>query len=258
MENEIIKIETLENGVQAVSARELYQFLGGAKSQFARWAKQNIANNNFAVEYEDYEGFDIVSNGNQCMDYALTLDFAKELCMLSQCEKGKQARQYFIECERQLKIMQQDSYMISDPVTRAQKWIKEEQERQRLAELTQQQAATLAAAAPKLEYHDRVLQASNGINIREVAADYGLSAIKLNRILCNLHIQYKRDGRYYLFSRYAGKNYVESKTDIYDNGQKTKTSMKWTQAGREFIFRQLHEIGINPVGYQDDDENEEI
>jgi len=253
MEKEIIKIETLENGVQAVSARELYQFLE-SKERFSKWFSK-VIDYGF-VENEDYAPYQMVhpQNGQELIDYVMTLDMAKEAAMVSKLPKGKQARQYFIECERQLKIMQQDSYMISDPVTRAQKWIKEEQERQRLAELTQQQAATLAAAAPKLEYHDRVLQASNGVNTREVAADYGLSAIKLNRILCGLHIQYKRDGRYYLYSRYIDKGYVESKTDTYDHDTKVKTSMKWTQEGREFIFRQLHEIGINPVGYDDDDE----
>jgi anti-repressor protein len=251
----LIKIEILENGVQAVSARELYQFLGGAKSQFARWSQKNITGNAFAIENEDYEGFDIMSNGNTCKDYVLTIDFAKKLSMLSRTERGEEARQYFLECERQLEIMQQDSYMIDDPVQRAQKWITEEQERQRLTALTQQQAATLAAAAPKLEYHDRVLQASsNSMNTREVAADYGMSAIRLNRILMDLDIQYKRGSRYYLYSKYAGKGYAESKTDTYDNGRKAKTSMKWTQAGREFIYMKLRGIGVSPVGYDDDDE----
>lgn len=249
---EIIKIETLENGAQAVSARELYKFLE-IKTAFKDWFPR-MCEYGFTDQVDFCSFLSESTGGRPAQDYVITIDMAKEICMIQRSEKGKQARQYFIECERQLQMMQQDSYMITDKVARAQKWIEEEQERQRLQALADQQAAEIEEAAPKLEYHDRVLQASSSsMNTREVAADYGMSAIRLNRILMDLHIQYKCDNRYYLYSRYSGKGYVESKTNLYDSGCKAKTSMKWTQAGREFIYNKLHKIGINPVGYVDDD-----
>lgn len=107
MNNELIKISTDNNGQQAVSAKELYAFLTNDKTQFSRWAKNNITENDYADEGMDYIVLDTTSKtskgGRPSQDYALTLDFAKELSMMSHCEKGKQARQYFISCEKQLK-----------------------------------------------------------------------------------------------------------------------------------------------------------
>lgn len=87
------------NGKRAVNARDLYLFLGYDKSQWARWYTTNIINNDFAEEGIDYQTFDIVSNGNATKEFALSIDFAKELSMLARNERGKQARKYFIACE---------------------------------------------------------------------------------------------------------------------------------------------------------------
>ena len=43
------------------------------------------------------------TNGVPLIEYALTVDIAKELSMLSKTEKGKEARKYFIKCEKKLK-----------------------------------------------------------------------------------------------------------------------------------------------------------
>jgi len=100
---ELIKVATDADGKQVVSARELYDFLGLNKAAFARWAKKNIEENSFAKESEDWEGFNIVLNGNESKDYALSLDFSKRLSMMARTEKGEEARNYFIECEKQTK-----------------------------------------------------------------------------------------------------------------------------------------------------------
>lgn len=88
------------NGQRAVNARDLYLFLGYDKSQWARWYTKNIINNDYAEEGVDYQTFDIVSNGNATKEFALSIDFAKELSMLARNERGKQARRYFISCEK--------------------------------------------------------------------------------------------------------------------------------------------------------------
>ena len=98
---ELIKI-TEKDGKKAVSAKELYDYLGYEKSQWSRWYAKNIFGNKFAIESEDYVTVDIKSNGNLTKDFALTIDFAKKLSMLSRTDNGEKARQYFIECEKQL------------------------------------------------------------------------------------------------------------------------------------------------------------
>lgn len=99
---ELIKVATDAQGNQVVSAKELHDFLGFDKSQWSRWAKKNIVDNLFAIENEDWVGFDIVSRGNKTKDYAISLDFSKRLSMMARTEKGEQARRYFIECEKKL------------------------------------------------------------------------------------------------------------------------------------------------------------
>lgn len=108
--NEIVKIRE-ENGKQAVSARELYQALGYDNTQFSRWAKKQIVANPYAVENEDWVGFDINVEGNIVLDYALTIDFAKKCCMLSKTVVGEKVRNYFIEVEKAAKQLSQTADM---------------------------------------------------------------------------------------------------------------------------------------------------
>lgn len=99
--NEPIKITTNEQGSNVVSARELYQYLGYESNKFSRWATSKIIKNEFAIENTDWQGLDINVHGNITKDYALSLDFSKRLSMMARTEKGEQARQYFLDCEKQ-------------------------------------------------------------------------------------------------------------------------------------------------------------
>ena len=98
---EIIKI-TEKDGQRAVNARELHAFLE-SKQEFANWIKGRIDKYGF-VENQDYEVFDkFIKNpqgGRPTIEYALSLDMAKELSMVENNEKGRMARKYFIECEK--------------------------------------------------------------------------------------------------------------------------------------------------------------
>lgn len=95
---ELIRIDRNEQGSEVVSARELYDFLG-TKTEFSKWC-----NRMFEYGFEEGKDYSLVKIGERYAhnktDYALTLDTAKEIAMLQRSEKGKQARQYFIECER--------------------------------------------------------------------------------------------------------------------------------------------------------------
>ncbi|MEI6865551.1 antA/AntB antirepressor family protein [Flavicella sp.] len=88
-----------KNGKQVVSAKELYEFLGYHSSQWKRWYTKNIIKDDFFEENADYQTLDIMSNGNPTKNFALSVEMAKELSMLSRTERGKEARRYFIEIE---------------------------------------------------------------------------------------------------------------------------------------------------------------
>lgn len=97
---DLIKVTTNEQGQKLVSARELYLGLGLDKSQWARWSKKNIEQNDFFTENKDWVGFDIVSSGNITKDFAISLEFAKHIAMMARTEKSHEYRNYFIECEK--------------------------------------------------------------------------------------------------------------------------------------------------------------
>lgn len=103
---ELIKVATDGQGSSVVSARELHCFLD-VKSRFNDWIKNRIIKYGF-VEDRDYVALtkNLVGGGIET-DYALTLDMAKELSMVERNEKGKQARQYFIQCEETLRQVAQ-------------------------------------------------------------------------------------------------------------------------------------------------------
>ena len=97
---ELIKI-TEQNGKKAVSARELHAFLESNR-QFTDWIKYRIQQYDF-IENIDYVSFSqICQNGGRSIEYALTVNMAKELSMVEGNAKGKQARQYFISCEQKV------------------------------------------------------------------------------------------------------------------------------------------------------------
>lgn len=96
-------VEVIEyDGKQAVNARGLHEKLGN-KKQFANWIQLRIEQYGF-VENQDYEVFNQKvknSNGGRSRkEYALSLDMAKELCMIENNEKGRTIRKYFIEVEK--------------------------------------------------------------------------------------------------------------------------------------------------------------
>ena len=102
--NELISVEIKDNGEYAVSAKELYRFLSDKPKHYKEWVKRNIVDSDFSAEGTDYEVLPTTGTtdkgGQTAQDYSLSIDFAKELCMMSRCERGKQARQYFISIEK--------------------------------------------------------------------------------------------------------------------------------------------------------------
>ena len=105
--NELIPLQpqTINgNAVEMVSARELHEFLGNG-DMFANWIKHRVEKYGF-VENQDFISFLVATKkpngGRPSQEYYITLDMAKELAMVENNDKGKQARKYFIECEKKL------------------------------------------------------------------------------------------------------------------------------------------------------------
>lgn len=132
--NDLIFIQNIKcdnEEVKACNARELHEKLE-INSKFADWIKNRISKYDF-IENKDFITVSkILETGGKSIEYFISIDMAKELCMVENNEKGREIRRYFIECEKTLKKNLQerflDSYMIEDKYERTKKWIEEQQE----------------------------------------------------------------------------------------------------------------------------------
>ena len=235
--NEIIKIDNDNK----VSGRELHEFLevGTAyKDWFPRMA-----------EYGFVEGTDFCSKmsestgGRPAVDHRMTIDMAKEICMIQRTDRGKQARQYFIECEKRLKGQEQ-------PVTLEQQMAQGLLAAQKLLDTTRLELAQskqiINELQPKASYYDLILQSKSLMSVSKIAKDFGKSAVWLNRKLEEKKVQYSQGGVWLLYQKYAEKGYTQSTTHAIDD-EHSKLLTKWTQKGRLFIYELLKGDGILPL-----------
>ena len=182
--NELIPLQPQTiNGatVETVSARELHAFLE-SKQDFSNWINNRIEQYDF-VENQDFilvlnqqnkVSNKIIENpknpknkgGRPTKEYFLTLDMAKELSMVERTDKGKQARQYFIECERKLRETQ--AKLAPKTYVEALRTLADE------VEAHEQTKQTLAIAEPKAQYFDKLVERNLLTNFTTTAKEFGV------------------------------------------------------------------------------------
>lgn len=215
---ELIKVATNVNGEQVVSARELHKFLELDKTQISRWLKSNIIENDFAVENEDWVGVDISVEGNLLKDYAIKVEFAKKIAMITKSKKGNEIRDYFIEMEKIAKELAPKKEFTMKELLLAQ-----------LAAIERAEKAEKTVAI--------LTHVSKTYTSTEIGKELGFrSAIDFNNYLCNKKIQFKQNGTWILYSKYAEMALVQIKQEVLDNG-KVIYHRRWTQIGREFLAK---------------------
>ena len=146
---------------------------------------------------------------------------------------------------------QSDSYLIADPIARAERWIEEQKEKNMLRTTVEIQNQQIAELQPKANYYDIVLNCPDLMTVTEIAKDYGQSAVWLNIILEKKKIQYNDGNIWLLYAKYARMGLTHTKTHIYTSPYDGATHIKphtyWTQKGRLFIYELLKKDGILPT-----------
>ncbi|OHR53659.1 phage regulatory protein/antirepressor Ant [Staphylococcus sp. HMSC061G12] len=155
----------------------------------------------------------------------------------------------FNEMERQI-AQPIASYMIDDPVKRAELWIEEQKEKQQLQLENNMQKQKIAEYEPKASYLDTILNNKSLVTVGQIAKDYGMSAQALNKLLHELKVQYKQSGQWLLYSNLHDKGYTHSSTteiEHKDGSTSVRMNTKWTQKGRLFIYDLLKDNNILPT-----------
>ena len=208
--------------VNSVNSRDIYNYLGVATA-YSNWIKRAIEK----YDFRQGEDFIDAKNGigqNMRIDYIVSLDMAKELCMVSNTEKGRETRKYFIQAEKQA----------TKPMT--------------FLETAEQLVASLKRVEV-LKLENRELDAKNNIlmhtnktyNATEIAKELGFkSAVALNKFLHDEKIQYKNNGTWVLYSKYSDMGLTMIKQTILDNDKEVYHT-RWTQLGREFLLGLINE-----------------
>lgn len=164
--NELLKINYEADRI-TLSARELHEFLE-IQTRFNVWFPRMI-------EYGFNENIDYRRVSQKCatlggmqekIDYEISLDMAKEIAMIQRNEKGRQARQYFIEVEK--------------------KWNSPEYVMNRALEISRQQVERLMLEnkelKPKAEFFDAVADSKHAIQMSEVAKVLNYPGYGRNRL----------------------------------------------------------------------------
>lgn len=132
----------------------------------------------------------------------------------------------------------------------------QEQVEQQTATIAHQQQAigqltnTVAEMKEKVSYLDQILASKSTVAITQIAQDYGMSAVKFNKILSGLHIQHKVGKQWILYAPYISEGYVHSEPIPKlkaDGTPFTVTLTKWTQRGRLFLYQKLKDNDIIPL-----------
>ena len=253
--NELIKLNETEIDdklVQTVNARELHAFLEVGRD-FSNWIKARLETLG-SIENEDYlviqEVFTKIGEkgGRPKIEYYLTLDVAKHLAMMEKNEKGLQIRQYFIECEKQLKqvMSTKDSLLLG--IFKAEGDVNkalainayEEQYVKPLENKVEEQENELHIVRPKGDYFDLLVDRNLLTNFRDTAKEFCIGQkVFINFLIENKYIYRDSKGKLKPYQLHIDTGLFELKEFV--NGGYTDVQTLVTPKGRE-TFRLLLEL----------------
>ncbi|MDD5792070.1 MAG: phage antirepressor [Erysipelotrichaceae bacterium] len=127
--------------------------------------------------------------------------------------------------------------------------LKEEREQKKKLEvMNAAKDQVIGELQPKADYTDEILKCPGTVTINQIAKDYGMSGTKMNKILNELGVQFKKSGQWFIYEKYNCKGYTNRQVvQIERNGCKDWVmKTKWTQKGRLFLYELLKNEGIYP------------
>lgn len=216
------------------------------------WSKINEGNFSL-VDYQDKKG-----ETRPC--YSLN----KEECLYIATKFNDEARAKLIKRWKELEEQHQKPSVPQNYLEALKSLVKAEEEKQQLAlenKKQQEQILTISKTnmelgnkitemLPKVSYYDKILQSNATMTVTQIAQDYGMIAMRLNKELESMRIQHKVRGQWILFAQFLEGGYVHSRAvDILrsDGRHDVKYNTEWTTKGRIFLYESLKAKGILPL-----------
>lgn len=218
--NELIPIteKAINNeSVQTVNARELHEYLE-ITTRFNDWVTARISDYDF-VENQDYITFtENLVKGRPRKDYYISLDMGKELSMVERNDKGRQARKYFIDCEKQL-LQKTQQLVLPTAKDLALMVIQAEEEKERLLLENQQKAEIIEAQRPSVEFVERFVDGSKLYSLTEAAKVLGFKRKGFIECLTRDKYLYRTGGVLVPYETPKCKKLFDVKTGMSDWGR---------------------------------------
>lgn len=188
----------------------------------------------------------------------------KEECLYIATKFNDEARAKLIKRWKELEEQHQKPSVPQSYLEALKSLVKAEEEKQQLAlenKKQQEQILTISKTnmelgnkitemLPKVSYYDKILQSNATMTVTQIAQDYGMSAMRLNKELESMRIQHKVRGQWILFAQFLEGGYVHSRAvDIVrsDGRHDVKYNTEWTTKGRIFLYESLKAKGILPL-----------
>lgn len=193
---------------QAVSARELYQFLEPTE-RFSNWFDRQVQYGfEEGVDYLGCKVFNTLAK-QELQDYLMSVDMAKEVSMIQRSEKGKEARQYFIECEKKLSKQVFQLPDFTNPAEAARAFADQYEQKQ----IAMQR---LAIAEPKAKALDVIDSSEGALNIRDTGKTLGIGQKKfIEWALKNEWLYRDSKNKLQAYSKRIQQGYLEIKATTY-------------------------------------------
>lgn len=243
--DELIRIN-YDSERPTVNGRDLHDALQ-VKTAYKDWFPR-------MCEYGFSEGTDFCSflsessGGRPAVNHQLTIDMAKQLCMIQRTDIGRKFRQYFIQVEEAWNSP--EAVMARALQFANQQLALLKHQNMELTDTIAVQNQQILEMKPKVSYYDVVLNCKDLISTSAIAKDYGKSAIWMNRYLHEKGVQFKQGDIWLLYQKYAQKGYTSTKTHSYpgtDGETHTKVHTYWTPKGRLFIYELMKADGMMPL-----------
>ena len=243
-----MNMNTLENIPvnESTSGRDLHM-ISGSKEDYGAWFTRIFGNH--YVEGKDYTQQiisvnDIHGNTVNMIDHRLRPHMAMEAVFLIPGITGHAMRRSAIEIMRNWGNIDRAIEWAATLINKAS-IAGDDSYAKRFLRL----CPSVFALQPEITYKDWISQHDEPRTITEIAHDYGLSAVRLNRILESLDVQYRVYGTWRLRPIHDADEYVVKESHGYGDQEGAYHEgyrLRWTQEGQMFIYRQLKAIGIHP------------
>ena len=244
MSNELTT-STKEN---TISSREVAEMMGLRHDNMMRKIEkinEVLTTSNLSSLKYWYETEYKAGNGEMRREYQVTKKGCELIAHKTEGEKGVlftvRYMDRFEEMEQKLQKKTPVTY-----IEALEQLLASEKEKERLALENKEQLQIIGELQPKADYTDEILKCPGTVTITQIAKDYGMSGTKMNKILNELGVQFKKSGQWFIYEKYNGKGYTKSQTvQIERHGVKDCVmNTKWTQKGRLFLYELLKNEGI--------------